>query len=507
MLKRYIFLFFVILYSSVMAQEAEGTYIKTDYWRQHNLLKYQRNLMNPTFSFVGQQQKELSLWGRIQWVGVNDSPKTYVVNYGGKFNNNTGAGLGLFQNNNGLFIDMGLLVNYARAIQLSKNSWLTFGLNFSVLKSGLDKNAFQISEQDNALLDTQDTFSIVGMPGFNLSIGNFDIGVMSENLLDYNLTSGTNTGSFSDKIFGGHFSYTHRFNGSGLLSDSKLKTLLYGKKIPNATVQYGAGMVLDAPSKGYAQLGYNSFYGISGGLGVRVGQGIVVGVIAEKGLSSSSSAFGATYEVSAVIEFGNKKKRDEPITFKDGPRPDAFKKKSKKKEVIVAESDAVNKKTEIDETNKKKATLIKNDDENEALVVLSKKEKEKLLTDENIEYVDILTLDAMAFTKDSDKSELKKIFPDDNKNPRYKVVERVAGTAYGFYLVANVFSQKYYFEMFVKLLKKRGLNPKSFYNEENEFYYVYLKKYDKLSNAERDRRTKMDGKYFEETWILWVRFD
>jgi len=74
----------------------------------------------------------------------------------------------------------------------------------------------------------------------------------------------------------------------------------------------------------------------------------------------------------------------------------------------------------------------------------------------------------------------------------------------GFYLIANVFGTKKYFEAFMKTLKGKGLDPKSFYRNVNKYNYVYLQRYNTIEDARQGRNSKFDGKYSEDLWIFRV---
>jgi type IX secretion system PorP/SprF family membrane protein len=469
-------------------------------WRQHNVLKYNRNLFNPTFSFAGQEGRDLSIWSRIQWIGIENSPKTYVINYSGKISDNAGAGLALFQQNLGLFTDSGVLINYARGIQLSRNSWLTFALNASVFRRGLDENAFVTPVPDPALLDNKDDFIMTFMPGINVTIGNFDFGITSENLYDYNLTEGTTVSDFSDKSYAGHVAYKHPINArGGMMKNASLTTLAYGKTLPNHDAQVGVNAILNLPEHGWLQAGYNSVFGVSGGLGVKVGNGFGVGFVVETGTQSSNSAFGATYEFTAAIELGVGRKKEKRISF-DGPSKDAFKKEEKLVETAETKINKAKDSVKLTETQKASTQTVN------TIVKEENKEHEAAILDANsIQQMDIKTLDSLGINKDSDQAVLKQVFNENAPNKRYQVVDRIEGVDYGFYLVVNVFAQKKYFDLFIKFLTQRNLSPKYFYNNENKYYYVYLKKYDKLSEIESARRTRYNGRYFGDTWILWVK--
>ena len=89
-------------------------------------------------------------------------------------------------------------------------------------------------------------------------------------------------------------------------------------------------------------------------------------------------------------------------------------------------------------------------------------------------------------------------------NERYEEVENEEGLEPGFYLIANVYGTQRYFENFMKTLREKGLEPKSFYRSVNKYNYVYLERYNTMDEARKARDSKFFGKYAEKTWIFRV---
>lgn len=279
-------------------------------WRQHNLTQYNKFLVNPTYSTVRNNHKAVSFWSRIQWTGVDNSPQTYMLSYAGKVGENSGAGLGLYQQSLGLLVDSGLLVNYAYNVQIAEEVSFAFGVNTTLFRRGLDKNTANAVDPDPAVLDNKDDFLLVFMPGLNLSIKNFDFGIYAENLFDYNFNDSNSLTDFSNKIFSGQLAYTKELKyANGMFLDATWRTMVYGKSLPNEDFQYGLNTMVNLPYTGWMQVGYNNAFGISGGVGVKVGNGISIGIVYENGTSKTNKAFGSTYEAIATIELGPRDRR------------------------------------------------------------------------------------------------------------------------------------------------------------------------------------------------------
>lgn len=297
----------MVCFTAISQIENKSTIVD---WRQHNLTQYNKFLVNPTYSIIRNNHKAVSFWSRIQWTGVDNSPQTYMLSYAGKVGENSGAGLGLYQQSLGLLVDSGLLVNYAYNVQIAEEVSLAFGVNTTLFRRGLDKNTANSVDPDPAVLDNKDDFLLVFMPGFNVSIKNFDLGVYAENFFDYNFNDSKSLTDFSNKIFSGQLGYTKELEyANGMFLDATWRTLVYGKTLPNEDFQYGLNTMIDLPYTGWMQVGYNNAFGISGGLGVRVGDGISIGIVYENGNSKTNKAFGSTYEAIATIELGSRLRR------------------------------------------------------------------------------------------------------------------------------------------------------------------------------------------------------
>jgi len=87
---------------------------------------------------------------------------------------------------------------------------------------------------------------------------------------------------------------------------------------------------------------------------------------------------------------------------------------------------------------------------------------------------------------------------------KYEEVATEDGLEPGFYLIANVFGTKKYFDAFMNDLTKKGIQPKSFFRSMNKYNYAYLAKYDSISEARRARDSNFGGKYTGKTWIFRV---
>ncbi len=297
-----VLLLFLFSLGSISAQE-ETPFIAYDVPSQ-NLLKFNRFLLNPTFSTVREDKSYINLFHRNQSVSFDDNYQTYFLSYSGRIGDRSGVGLSLYTQREGLIDNFGLLANYAYGVKLSDKSNFTFGANFSYYNSGFNEGRANPVDDDPLLNSLDDSALITFQPGFNLSYGNFDIGVIADNLFDYNLKTSESITQFDEKTFTGHLQYTHQFkNASGILESGRLMPLARVRNVQGEDISLSGSMILDLPKLGWLQAGYDDFYGAAAGIGFNLNKRLSLGYTVEKGLSNNFENFGVNHEISLAYSF------------------------------------------------------------------------------------------------------------------------------------------------------------------------------------------------------------
>ena len=413
--------------------------------RQHNLGNFNSNILNPAFSYARNENPTAIFWGRSQWTDLQYSPETYFINYTGRINDYSAAGLGGFLHDTGIYETGGFIGNYAYAFDVGDESQITLGLNVIGSIRKLHKFFFTREEFEALPEEQRENFTLTAMPGIIFTTGNLTLGVVSENLIDYDLTSSDSASD--DKIFMGHAGYKFEFRTSGTFFDNgSLSSFAYVKNIPNTDAQYGGSILLDV-SNGWMQAGYNNFYGPSIGLGFKIKKLRIGGVI-ELPNAESNRSLGTTFEMFMAWDFG------ESNTGRNGFAGPNKKKKPKVKRIKPAEKKIVN----VTEQALKDA--IRNKDS----IQITQQPKDEFAS-----------------------------------------IDKLQDVAPGFYLVVNVFSEKKYLKSFVAELKNKGLQPKYFVNSSNNWYYVYLDKYVTIQEAAAARKSNFNGKYTGDSWIFRIK--
>ena len=527
-----------------------------------NLLKYNRFLINPTFSTVREDKSYINFLHRNQSVQFDNNDQTYFLSYSGRIGDRSGLGLSVYSQRVGLVSNIGIMANYAYGVKLSDKSNFTFGGNLAYYNTGFDRNnASPLDPNDQALLGTVDSNILSFQPGFNLSYGNFDIGAYAENLFDYNLKTSKQLTDFKDKSYAGHLQYTHRFNNeSGIMENARLMPLarvrMNAKDSPvlgnQDDLTLGGSLILDLPKLGWLQGGYDSFYGASAGVGFNINQRLSLGYTMEKGYTSDLINLGVTHEISFAYAFTPNLTEDRVMLEENGDdlveneeltqdalatndEIEELKKKLAENDAILAElmfrqdSLEANRQKDLERRFEMVMRMVRNETKGER-PDLENRAEELFLT--GIDRPQITSRnnsnDGAGSAKKVNSSQPKDAVvtrnetvakqPSVQDNTKAQNTRKVAqenpiksrkfrnleGVVDGYYVVANVYKGGHYLTKFIDELGQKGLTADYIDNTNNGLKYVYLKRFDTWEEAVAAHQSKIDGAYDGALWIMNV---
>ncbi|HEY4627843.1 MAG TPA: PorP/SprF family type IX secretion system membrane protein, partial [Flavobacterium sp.] len=266
-----------------------------------NSLKFNRFLINPTFSFVREQSTTISFYNKRQWVQFDDAPQTYLASYSGRFRENQGLALGLFQQNYGVLTTFGAVANFAHNVVLQEDSNLTFGMNVGFYKSGLNKSKVITNFPDPSLENVPSNSLITINPGINYGTAFLDFGLSANNLVLYNLKTSKIVEDDPEKSIEIHAMHTGYLDTYGFFDKSKFSGLLKTELKKDKTIISGL-MMFAIPKGVWAQAGYNTLYGMSGGLGLNITPKISIEYNFEQATGNLSN-FGSSHEIVLAYRF------------------------------------------------------------------------------------------------------------------------------------------------------------------------------------------------------------
>jgi len=499
MLKRLHILCQLLLVSVIFGQEVT---LPPDL-RQANLTQFNSSLLNPVFSLDRNKPQSLALWTRWQWQSIDADPTTLFLNYTHQFNANSAGGIGFFQNNTGVFLQTGGVLNYAYAFRINTDFHIALGLNVMGYQQELADNRFQpFPNQDLPFLNEGPQFILQAAPGIQLGYKGFSIGFSGENFIDFNVSAGEKVSDFKDKVYLGLASYQIPIEGAGILEGSFLRPALYFKTIPNLDSQYGI-QTLFSTERFWLQAGYNNFYGISGGIGGTFFQKFSVGALLEVGTSKELEGKDPSFEIITAFHFGAPDTGKKVVGFdveEDTLVPVPEPKEVPKKQL---ETQRAPKEKKVSRKERKALELAAAQRVQDSVAAVR---AEQLLEETRKREIQ-KSQDSIAALRLREAEEAKKQAIEDAPRQGERYEEAVIGEDIrpGYYIIVNVFRTQRYYTSFMKTLKDKGLAPKSFYRTERKLNYVYLERYDTMQEARKARDNKFGGRYQEIIWIFRVK--
>ncbi|MEP2277980.1 PorP/SprF family type IX secretion system membrane protein [Maribacter sp.] len=529
----------------VLGIKAQEVVLPTDF-RQQNITEYNSSLINPAYSLDRNNPSSVSLWARWQWQSYDADPTSLFLNYSARLNDVSAAGVGFFQHNTGVFLNTGAALNYAHTIELSEGVILGVGLNVFAFQQKLADDRFFIPNPIQTIAEND--FILQMAPGVNLSIDRFNIGLVSENLFDYNFSSNERNTSPEDRMFQALVSYDIPVSVLSSDDSSVLRPMLYYKTIPGLDNQIGLTTLLTT-NKYWAQAGYNSFYGFSGGVGGRFFKRLSFGALIEVGTSSDLKGQDPSFELVTSYKLGTlqtpeekleeqllaeEKKQKEEVLVKQEENVIvsneltkaeklALKRESKKQErLALIESNRIKdsiqnatstSKLVIKESRRdirRRRDSIENARAEQALASAKALKQQKM--QDSIATVEKNKAAALALAQQRRQDSIAQSQALAMKNEvvkvrageKYEEVTKEGSLEPGYYLIANVFGTKKYLNAFIADMQKRGINAKSFLRQKNKYNYVYLAKYNFIKEAREARDSKLGGKYTDKLWIFRV---
>ncbi|WP_430425563.1 PorP/SprF family type IX secretion system membrane protein [Maribacter litoralis] len=527
----------------VLGLKAQEVVLPTDF-RQQNLTEYNGSLLNPAYSLDRNNPSSVAFWARWQWQTYDGDPTSLFLNYTAKLNDVSAAGVGFFQHNTGIFLNTGAALNYAYNIELSENVFLGVGMNVFAFQQKLADDRFFVP---NPIQTTAENDFILQMaPGINLNIDRFNIGLVSENLFDYNFTTNERNTSPDDRMFQALVSYDFPVSILSTDNSSVIRPMVYYKTIPGLDDQVGLTTLLTT-NKYWVQAGYNSFYGLSGGIGGRFFKRLSFGALVEVGTSSDLKGQDPTFELVTSYKLGKQQtpedkleeeliageeekenmldaqdeelasaeltkaeklalkreaKKQERLALIESKRiKDSIQNASRKSDLAVKQSkrDIKRKRDSIENAKAEQALAaaraLNQQRQKDSIATVMKREAEAVALAQQRRQDSIAESKALAM-----KNEVVEV----KAGEKYEEVTKEGNLEPGYYLIANVFGTKKYLDAFLADMKKRGIDAKSFFRDNNKYNYVYLAKYDFIKDARQARDSKLNGKYTDKIWIFRV---
>lgn len=497
----------------------------------HNQLYFNRFFINPTFSLVRENKSYVNILHRNQYTSFEDNRQNYFLGFSNQLNDRTAIGIGVYSQWSGVVQEFGFNANYATAVRLGDKSKLSFGTNLTYFNEGLDRNRVVVAQEDARLSEARKESKIAIQPGIALSLGKFDFGIYAKDLLRYNQTTNEFLTDLSGKNLTASLQYTHTFDtSSGLFEDARLMPLVQLGQDENSDLVYTGSMILDLPKYGWLQTNFDSTYGMSLGLGFNISKKMSLGYLLENDLLNKENDLGWNHEVSLAYTFKN---NDLTVQLAaDSSQDQKIDQiiRNYEEQILALSQEQGNPPPSPQETNQTiintlahenrmilDQLILRQDSIEKARERAFEKRFEMIVRAVRTDIKNSIKSNLGDFTPkkdtrlaathtsrlEADKIKARRNFKD--LPPIKKLNQQdIVGAHSGYYVIANVYSNKKYLNAFVKDLKSKGLHPKQFYNTENGLHYVYLADYEYKDQAKEAYVSNLDGTYGGDKWIMEV---
>ncbi|MGD0753917.1 MAG: type IX secretion system membrane protein PorP/SprF [Bacteroidales bacterium] len=214
--------------------------------------------INPAFAGC-QDALSLTASYRDQWVGFNDSPKSYILSvHTPVFNDRVGLGLLVENNSIGIFKETSILGNYAYRMELQEGK-LALGLGFGVTVYNTAWNELVAADANDIQLMNNPTSAV--LPAFSLGTyyytKKYFIGISMPLFLSYELDKSTGKYKIDNNLSGSNYFFTTGYE-FGISPQVKFLPSLLIKYHPNNTIQIDYNAQFSLKDRIWMGIGYRN---------------------------------------------------------------------------------------------------------------------------------------------------------------------------------------------------------------------------------------------------------
>lgn len=271
---------------------------------------YKPMINNPAYTGID-SATNLMLVNHTQWTGFKGGPQYNVLSLDGNIiNKNTGLGVLIFNDRKGINQRTGGNISYAYKVHFNKNTHLHFGLSLGVLNQSINySQALVETENDPSLFsNTQNKVAIDANVGLvfiykGLQFG-FALPQVANNKVSYKSTNDSRTFYTQSRHYMGSLSYR--------LPVSKTKKIVLTPQVltrylPDAPIQYDAGLKAEWQDKIWLGATYRSNYAVGVNLGVVLFKRLTIGYSYDYVLGNLNKYAGLSHEIMLNFRFVKKK--------------------------------------------------------------------------------------------------------------------------------------------------------------------------------------------------------
>lgn len=431
-------------------------------------------LFNPAYVGIN-NQAELNLSYRQQWVNFKDAPVITGLNLQLPTNNRVALGFSVTSDKQVLLRNSTFMATFGYVLPISENQSLRFGLSGGVGMNQLDLTSEELNTNDPAVVRAADNnFYVDGNVGIVYAHSGFKFGFAFTELFSSN---SFNHDAFSKFAFSNLknrlYSMSYRFN-VGIMQNFAIEPyVLYRQSADGLQDAWEAASLIYYKDKVWTGAGYNQNKGMAVFFGMNVKDKFRFSYSYDFPPFQSGVTATSAHELHLSLRFG--KKKAFPFA-KTKPKPTIYSRPTM--DVANAKTDSVK---NTDKTNK-----VAKNNTSEVKTTMPQPKTPDATAKRNPEDYSL------------DKNNTAKAAP---VKPAGRPAKSFTITK-GHYVVVGVFSLMDHSTRFTKQLLKEGYDVNVALNPKNKFYYVYIFSSYDIEEAKKVRNQYRWKNLFKEAWVF-----
>lgn len=454
---------------------------------------------------------ELTLLHRRQWTDLQGSPETSALTVNGSLNNEAvGWSVYGFTDKANIISRTGIFGNYAYHLELSSNTTLSFGLGAGYVNNVIDQEAIRAQDVGDifTIPDTRrGVFDINA--GLNLKISELTIGASAPQLLAETVTYTdpetdvpVNFGLIRHYTFNARYDF--KFDGDKRILSPMVMVMAADGVDPRVDV----GAMFQLTEYGHVGAMFRSDYAVMANVGLNLTENLTVGYAYDFSTNDFSSSLGTSHEFMLTYRFGQGGQNDRVENELKRLKRDQQRQRDETEDLVNERLE------EFKEGYKKELE--------EQVEEATKKEREELQRqiDQNKQSGGTTGGGAtqrggsQGGNNQRDRNAVNQNTGDVNQSgggrggttqgggysPNNQANNVEPGSR-GYYIVAGVYSSQGNAEKRVRQLANQGFSSRYFQDASNNYYYVYMLKFDTYQEADNAKASRLNGAYNGDLWI------
>ncbi len=459
---------------------------------------------------------EATILHRRQWTGIQGSPETSALGVNGSLNDGrVGWSVYGFSDKTDILNRIGVYGNYAYHVQLSDDIGLSGGLGAGYINQSIDQSGVRARDAGDiftVVAPNRGTFDI--NLGLSLNVRDFTLGFAAPQLLSQNVVYATNPSDINYNLIR-HYVASAQYDFKFAGDKQVLSPIVMVRAAEAVPFQIDAGLLYNMVEYGYVGAMFRSNYGVTANIGLNLSESLTLGYAYDFSTNTYASNFGTSHEFMLTYRFGSNKENERL-----------------QNELKRVKRDLRRQRDEVDETIDEKLEEFKDDYKDEMAKALEEERKKMEAEVERLKAEADKAAEnnrnnpgnntntsndggrSMQDLQNQRQNNMNNNPSNQNQSgtsntgtqnyPSNNMASNVTPGSPGYYVTAGVFGNQGNANRLMNRLRSQGLDAQVFQDASNNFYYVYLLKFDSYQAADQAKASNLNGAYSGDLWIKIV---